>query len=142
LAGNIGAVELVQSALRIEQAITGNESDALINVQLAQLESDLARIFAVIDERPVQEKVALHPVGELPPATKDSLAFGLNDLYTLLRTDDADAPRLLEQMAPRLAQYMKEEELERLIHLVTRYEFEAAAELLHGAALNFGLILK
>ncbi|MDD5335372.1 MAG: response regulator [Rhodoferax sp.] len=142
LAGNVGAVDLAQTAFRLEQGIAANEADALLDRQLAQLESNLERVFAVIDERPVPEEALSQHIAELPAAAKDSLAPELSDLYALLRADDADAARRLEQVASALSAHMKAEEIDRLTYLVIHYEFEAAAELLHGVAQSCGLILK
>jgi HPt (histidine-containing phosphotransfer) domain-containing protein len=141
LAGNIGAGDLAHSALEVEQGIAGNDAGELIMVKLAQLESDLGRIFAVIDERPAPALVEIPRVEVSLDAANDSLATGLHNLYTLLQTDDADATRCLEEMAPALSQHLTAEELERLNRLVTHYEFEAATELLHGVAGNLGIIL-
>ncbi len=142
LAGNIGAVDLAHSAFQLEQGIAGSDAEELISAQLEQLGSDLERVFAAIDERPVPERIAIQRVDDVPVATNISLAADLASLYALLQTDDADATRRLQEMTSVLSQHMTAEEFDRLNRLVTHYEFEAAAKLLHGVAGNLGLILK
>ncbi|OQX14973.1 MAG: hypothetical protein BWK76_13775 [Desulfobulbaceae bacterium A2] len=135
LAATIGARPLAALALEVEGRIAAGGASRAGGALLARLASELARVLAVIEQRPLPEPVVIAPDEELPAAAEEAaLAAGITALDNFLRADDAEAIPCLERLGPALAARISAEELERLQRLVSRYDFDAAAALLRDLA--------
>jgi HPt (histidine-containing phosphotransfer) domain-containing protein len=125
LAGNIGADALMQAAAASERALGAGESaDDL----LALLDTELERVLAAIDGRPLVERMA--PTPSATVSSPDVLGAGLARLLRLLKEDDADAVHQLEELRAALSARVDTETIEKLSRAVAHYEFEPAVSLL------------
>ncbi|OQX17637.1 MAG: hypothetical protein BWK76_10135 [Desulfobulbaceae bacterium A2] len=139
LAGNIGATELAVVAQEVERSIAAGSPVPAMEQSLAFLASELEQVLAVIEQRPVPERLPPPPAESPAAGEQVLLAAGVASLHQLLRADDAEAVSCLEGLSPALAAYLAPEELDRLLRVVGRYDFDQAAELLQAAAARIGL---
>jgi signal transduction histidine kinase/HPt (histidine-containing phosphotransfer) domain-containing protein len=133
LAGNIGADALTQAAATAERALADSDE---VDDLLVTMADALALVLATVEGRAASAITV--PSGEAQGTPPNG---AIAELYRLLRRDDVDAVQRLEELRPALATRLSEEELERLVRRVTRYEFEAAAELLAAAVARFDIVL-
>ena len=128
LAGNIGAEALAVRAADIDNRLrNGQDTDAALR--------GLADALATLS-KDIQEALARHPSSEpaaatavdATPAWLDELRAGLQQLETMLRTDDGESGRHLQALAPALDRLDQPDRVERLRDLVALYRFDEALD--------------
>ena len=137
LAGNIGADTLMQKAAAAERALGGEDS---VDDLLGAIEVALDDVMAEIDGRPPQAKIR-PAAARCRDDAAARLEAGLNQLYRLLKSDDAEAVQRLEELRPVLAARLDAEVLDRLARTVARYQFDSAADQLRTFAVESGIPL-
>jgi PAS domain S-box-containing protein len=141
LAGNIGATALWNEAAEAERCIAANELVSLCEASISRLDSELARVIAMIDEALRSDGQSPAP-GDAPSNLADDLlASQLAELRALLASDDADAVRVLDKVRSTLTARLPGDGVERLMRAVGHYEFENAVQILQQIAANLGFAL-
>ncbi|SDS52586.1 PAS domain-containing hybrid sensor histidine kinase/response regulator [Pseudomonas oryzae] len=130
LAGNIGAQLLASIAAELEAHLRQPDAvdcgQRLADLQ-CELQAQIERIGAALARAASPLSAPAAPAAEVDLA---GLGAGLQRLAGLLRDDDGEAGKCLEQLLDPLAGLGLQETAAQLQRLIGRYEFEAALELL------------
>ena len=122
LAGNIGAAELQALAERLERSISRSEPvGTLLDEVEALLDTQISAIEACYPAENEQQATAV-----IDPAQRDKV---LEQLRELLRNDDAQAQRVVNQNATLLLAVLPEN-FKRFEQAIQNFEFDEALELL------------
>ena len=122
MAGNIGAAELQSLAERLERSISRSEPvGTLLDEVQALLDTQISAIEACYPAENEQQATAV-----IDPAQRDKV---LEQLRELLRNDDAQAQRVVNQNATLLLAVLPEN-FKRFEQAIQNFEFDEALELL------------
>jgi two-component system, sensor histidine kinase and response regulator len=120
LAATIGAAEVSEAALSIEQGLSKGESvDVAIDRLAGCLAPVITAIRQVLPAAPVQANGA-------DPLTGAEYADRLSTLRKLLETDDGDAAEFMAKLAPSLANFLADEEVQNLTRTIGNFDFTSA----------------
>jgi two-component system, sensor histidine kinase and response regulator len=120
LAATIGAAEVSEAALSIEQGLSKGESvDVAIDRLAGCLAPVITAIRQVLPAAPVQANGA-------DPLTGAEYADRLSTLRKLLETDDGDAAEFMAKLAPSLANFLADEEVQNLTRTIGNFDFPSA----------------
>ena len=140
-AGNLGAIELMESARRVEEALVQGGQPLDLEEGLATLDRRLAALFkASAPWRSGSAAVLVSPgaasVHPLEPARfgaqfETRFEAPLNDLREALGCNDARARRLFKELAPSLRGLLGETTTQALAVAIRDLRFDAALDLLN-----------
>jgi PAS domain S-box-containing protein len=136
-AGTLGAAALSEAAAKAETAIkTGQD----INTALTSL--SVALVAAVEAIRAALPEEVLTNGGGVASADPATVVEPLTRLKNLLESDDGEAADFIVDARPGLSGVLTRWEIETLIELVGKFDFEAALKCLTGIATRLSLSLK
>ena len=121
IAATIGAAEVSDAALRIEQGLKQGEN---VDAAIRSLAGHLAPVIAAI-----REALPTAPVKSNGPAPLTSAADCIDQLSALrklLASDDGDAAQLMAELAPSLATVLADEEVNNLARTIDNFDFPGA----------------
>jgi PAS domain S-box-containing protein len=138
VAANLGATEVADHALDLEQALRFDDEAALA-LRLARLEGALATVLEAARELPIDEAAAPQETGPAAdgmdePALRDALAH----LRDLLQNNNMKAMGAFETLRPALAR-LAPEAVPPLADAVLTLRFEAAAALVEHMIATLGV---
>ncbi|HMJ50263.1 MAG TPA: response regulator, partial [Burkholderiales bacterium] len=141
LAGSIGATELAQRAVTVENLLKTKEAAGL-NQALANLEKSLSDLLANLPESTLEAGSESAPQ-TVAPRSVDSVALSaaLKDLAKLIARDETRAAKTFDAVAGDLRSLGQGERCKQLQKLLARYDFENAAAVLEKMAQELGVTL-
>ncbi|MBX3732953.1 MAG: response regulator [Verrucomicrobiae bacterium] len=125
IAGNLGARDLQAAAGRVESGFRDGKADGAL-AALPSLEGNLRRVLSAI-----ASLAPAGPAGEVasaPALDPAALRGRLDRLERLLRADDAEAQRELDELLPLVRGTEREASLALLASDLAGYDFEAALD--------------
>jgi two-component system sensor histidine kinase/response regulator len=140
LAGNIGAIKMVERAGMVEGLLKRGENDGLapaLDAMEQELVTLLERIGAVMGSRQATEDAPVAGVY----VDMVVLIYELRQLAALLADDDSKAGKRVDDIADMLEAVGQGHFAKQLKKLIAKYDFEGAMDKLNETALALGVVL-
>ncbi len=125
VAGSLGANDLQAAATAVDASLMGNDI-ASAESHLLVFEKELARITTALEGLKTEGENATGPGNVVSPVDPAELRADLACLIELLRNDDFDAQKKLDELMPTVRGSEFEAAFSRMAQCLDRYEFEDA----------------